>query len=47
MGMRQNFTGPYIWDNGRTPCRMLKKAVQQAGRLRSRSRLSEDLKFSF
>jgi hypothetical protein len=29
MGVRQNFTGPNIWDNGRTPCRMLKKAVQQ------------------
>jgi hypothetical protein len=26
MGVRQNFTGPHIWDNGRTPCRMLKKA---------------------
>jgi hypothetical protein len=26
MGVRQNFTGPHIWHNGRTPCRMLKKA---------------------
>ena len=29
MGVRQNFTGPHVWDNGRTPCRMLKKSVQQ------------------
>jgi hypothetical protein len=29
MGVGQNFTGPHIWDNGRTLCRMLKKAVQQ------------------
>ena len=26
MGVRQNFTGPHAWDNGKTPCRMLKKA---------------------
>jgi hypothetical protein len=24
--VRQNFTVPHVWDNGRTPCRMLKKA---------------------
>jgi hypothetical protein len=35
MGVRQNFTGPHDRDNGRTPCRMLKKAVQQG-----RSKLS-------
>ena len=26
MGMRQNFTGPHVCDNGRTLYRMLKKA---------------------
>jgi hypothetical protein len=26
---RRNFTGLHVWDNRYTPCRMLKKAVQQ------------------
>ena len=26
MGVRQNFSGPHVWDSGRTPGRMLKKA---------------------
>jgi hypothetical protein len=29
MGVRQNFTGPHVRDNGRILRRMLKKSVQQ------------------
>jgi len=45
----QNFTGSHVWDNGehRAGCskRLPSKAAGERGRLRLRSRLSEDLTF--
>jgi len=32
VGTPEYFIGPYVWDKRSTPCRMLKKAVQQGRR---------------